>query len=59
VRLAVYNVRGKEVALLVNEVLAPGSYERELNGSALATGVYWSRLQVAGLSETRRMIRVR
>jgi hypothetical protein len=25
--------RGEEVALLVNEVLAPGTYERELNGS--------------------------
>jgi beta-propeller repeat-containing protein len=59
VRLAVYDVRGEEVALLVNEVLAPGTYERELNGSALATGVYWSRLQAGGLSETRRIVRVR
>ena len=59
VRLAVYDVRGKEVALLVNEVLAPGTYQRELDGSTLATGVYWSRLQAGGLSETRKMIRVR
>jgi len=59
VRLAVYDVSGKEVALLVNEALAPGACERELNGSALATGVYWSRLQVGGLSETRKLIRVR
>lgn len=59
VRLAVYDVRGKEVALLVNAVLAPGTYERELNGSTLATGVYWSRLQVGALSETRKIIHVR
>ncbi len=59
VRLAVYDVRGKEVALLVNEVLAPGTYERALKESALATGVYWSQLQVGGVSETRKMIRVR
>ncbi|HET9326107.1 MAG TPA: SBBP repeat-containing protein [Candidatus Eisenbacteria bacterium] len=59
VRLAVYDVRGQEVALLVNEVLAPGTYERELNGKRLAAGVYWSRLQTRGLSETRKMIRVR
>jgi Beta-propeller repeat len=59
VRLAVYDVRGKEVALLVNEVLAPGTYERELNGSTLASGVYWSRLQAGALSETRKIIRVR
>jgi hypothetical protein len=51
--------RGEEVALLVNEVLAPGTYERELNGSTLAAGVYWSRLQVGSLSETRKMMRVK
>ena len=59
VRLAVYNVHGEEVALLVNEALAPGTYERELNGSTLSAGVYWSRLQAGRLSETRKMIRVK
>jgi hypothetical protein len=59
VRLAVYDVRGAEVALLVDEVLAPGTYERELNGSALEPGIYWSRLQAGALSETRKMIYVR
>ena len=54
-----YDVRGVEVALLVNEVLAPGTYERELNGNPLATGVYWSRLEVGALSETRKIIHVR
>jgi hypothetical protein len=39
VRLAVYDVHGKEVALLVDGVLAPGTYERELDGSPLAIGV--------------------
>jgi len=59
VRLAVYDVRGKEVAVLVNEVLAPGTYERQLNGSTLPPGVYWSRLQAGILSETRKVIHVR
>ena len=59
VRLAVYDIRGNEVALLVNEALAPGTYERELKGSTLATGVYWSRLQVGALSETRKIVHVR
>jgi hypothetical protein len=58
VRLAVYDVRGKEVALLVDEALAPGHYERTLSGSSLAPGVYWSRLQVGVNSVTRKMIRV-
>jgi hypothetical protein len=55
----VYDVRGREVALLVNEVLSPGTYERELHGSTLAAGVYWSRLQAGGLSEIRKLILVR
>ena len=59
VRLAVYDVRGQEVALLVNEVLGPGTYERSLSGRKLASGVYWSRLQVGDLSETRKTIHVR
>lgn len=59
VRLAVYDVRGEEVAVLVNEALAPGIHERELNGSTLAAGVYWSRLQVGALSETRKIVHVR
>ena len=59
VRLAVYDVRGEEVALLVNEVLAPGTYERVLNGSRLAPGVYWPRLQAGSLSETRKIIHVK
>jgi hypothetical protein len=47
------------VAHLVNEVLARGTYERELNGSALEPGVYWSRLQAGAMSETRKMVHVR
>ncbi len=59
VRLAVYDVRGEEVSLLVNEVLAPGPYERKLDGSTLAPGVYWSRIQVGALAETRKIILVK
>jgi hypothetical protein len=59
VRLAVYDIRGAEVALLVDEVLAPGTYERGLNGSTLATGIYWSRIQVGALAEARKLIHVR
>ena len=59
VRLAVYDVRGAEVARLVDEVLAPGTYERELSGRTLEPGIYWSRLQAGSLSETRKLIHVK
>jgi hypothetical protein len=59
IRLAVYDVHGREVAMLVNEVLTPGAHERILNGSKLASGVYWSQIQAGGLSETRKIIRMK
>ena len=59
VRVAVYDVRGEEVAVLVNEVLGPGNHERVLDGRKLAAGVYWSQIQMGGLSETRKLIRMK
>ena len=44
VRLAVYDLLGREVAVLVNERKAPGKYELRFDGSSLASGVYVYRL---------------
>jgi hypothetical protein len=46
VRLGVFDLMGREVTTLVNEVKAPGTYEVRFDGSALASGVYFCRLQV-------------
>jgi hypothetical protein len=43
--LSVYDLLGREVALLVNEKKAPGSYEVKFDASGLASGVYLCRLQ--------------
>ncbi len=59
VRLAVYDARGHEVALLVNEALAPGTYVRRLDRNMLASGIYWSRLQAGRFSEIRKLVRVK
>jgi photosystem II stability/assembly factor-like uncharacterized protein len=48
VSLKVFNVIGREIATLVNEEKAPGSYEVTWNASGLASGVYLYRLE-AGL----------
>jgi hypothetical protein len=49
VRLAVYDLLGREVAVLVNENEAPGEYEVTFNAARLASGVYTYRLQVRPL----------
>ena len=45
----VYDVLGRDVATLVNEVKEPGAYTVEFDGSNLASGVYLYRLQVRPL----------
>jgi Secretion system C-terminal sorting domain len=44
VRLAVYDLLGREVAVLVNERRAPGEYSVTFDGSHLASGCYVYRL---------------
>jgi len=63
VRLIVYDVLGREVAVIVNGPLGPGRHQKQFIASGLATGVYFYRLQVSGggrdFSEAKRMILMR
>ncbi|MCX6163119.1 MAG: exo-alpha-sialidase [Ignavibacteriae bacterium] len=59
VRLAVYDVMGREVETLVNERQAAGSYEATFEGSRFASGVYFYRLTAEGYGETRKMLIIR
>lgn len=45
VKLAVYDVLGREVKVLIDKDLEKGVYEAELNGSGLPAGVYFCRLE--------------
>ena len=56
VRLVVYDVLGREVALLVNESKTPGSYSAEFNASGLASGVYIYRLMAGNSVACRKMV---
>ena len=46
--LKVYNILGKEVAVLVNGEKTAGNYEVKFNGSDLPSGIYYYRLSVSG-----------
>ena len=56
VKLAVSDLLGREVAVLVNERKAPGNYEVMFDGTGLASGVYLYRLTAGGFVETRTML---
>ncbi len=56
VRLVVYDIVGREVAVLVNERKLPGSYSVEFDGSRLASGMYVYRLSAGSHVECRKMV---
>jgi hypothetical protein len=56
VSLKVYDVLGKEVATLVDEVKAPGSYSAFFVPTNLASCVYFYRLQSGSFTATKKLI---
>jgi photosystem II stability/assembly factor-like uncharacterized protein len=59
VRLALYDLLGREVAVLVDERKAPGTYEVQFDGSRLASGVYFYRMQAGNFAQTRKLLLLR
>ena len=55
VTLKVFDIMGREVATLVNEQLAPGTYEATFDGSALSSGTYFYKLTTGNFSQTKRL----
>ena len=59
VTMKIYDVLGKEVATLINEVKNPGNYIVEFDGGNLSSGVYFYKIQVGDFSSIKRMILVK
>jgi cyanophycinase len=59
VSLKVYDLLGREVAVLVNGSLPAGTHTVRFEGSRFATGVYVYRLQVGTIAHSRTMILLR
>lgn len=55
-KLVIYNSRGQQVAILVNENKAPGSYELEWDASHLTPGVYFCCLQSGSFKDVKKLI---
>ena len=55
VKLTVSDILGKEVAVLLHERKAPGTYQVEFDASGLASGTYIYRLTAGSYVEARRM----
>ena len=57
--LKIYDVLGKEIATLVNEVQSPGNYRVEFDGSRLSSGIYYYQLKAGKFIETKKMILIK
>ncbi len=57
--LKVYDIQGKEIETLVNEVLQPGTYEATFDGSALNSGVYFYKLISNGFTKTKKILLIK
>ncbi|HAY34897.1 MAG TPA: hypothetical protein DCY06_12270 [Bacteroidetes bacterium] len=59
VELKIYNILGKEVARIVNEVQDAGNYSIEFNASKFASGVYFYELNAGTFNSKKKMILIK
>jgi cyanophycinase len=57
--LVVYDLLGRQVATLVDEKKAPGSYEVSFDASGLASGVYFYRMTAGSYVDTKKLLLIR
>ena len=56
VTLKIYDILGKEVATLVDEMKKAGNYQVKFDATQLASGMYFYRLDTKNFSQVRKMI---
>jgi hypothetical protein len=54
--LKIYDVLGKELMTLVNDVKTAGNYEVEFNASSFGSGTYFYKIQAGQFSDVKKMI---
>ncbi len=59
VKLNIYDITGRLVKTLVNEVKEQGTHSVTFNGSGLASGTYFYRLESGQFAEIKKMILVK
>jgi hypothetical protein len=57
--LKIFDVTGKEVATLVNEQLAPGTYTVDFDGTNFPSGVYFYQLRSEYFTETKKLVLIK
>ena len=56
VQLKIYDILGREIKMLVNEFLEPGTYSIKFKGKDFPSGIYFMELKTSDYSETRKLV---
>ncbi len=56
VKLLIYDILGREIAMLFNQELEPGSYKIDLDAARYPSGLYFYKLVTHGFTDTKKML---
>jgi hypothetical protein len=59
VKITVFDVTGKEIAVIVNDFKEAGKYSIEFDGSNLASGLYFYKLEAGNYNEVKKMLLIK
>jgi hypothetical protein len=59
VKIAVYDILGRQVSNLVNQNLTAGTYSIDFNGANLNSGIFFYRIEADGFVETKKMLLIK
>lgn len=59
VKIAVYDIIGNEVSIILQQVMSPGLYSIEFNGENLASGLYFYNMVTEHSNITKKMILIK
>ena len=59
VSIKIFDMSGREIKEMINTGLAAGSYSVSFDGSGLASGVYYYRIEAGSFIETRKMLLIK
>jgi hypothetical protein len=56
VKVSIYNILGDEIAVLLNDMLNPGSYAVKWDASRFSSGIYFYRISIGDFTDTKKLI---
>jgi len=59
VKLKIFDILGKEVMTLVNEIKTAGDYGIDFDGRSLSSGIYFYKLEAGEFTATKKMMLVK